>query len=103
MRSTLKRDICSLRSPGTLLSEVKSDIDQGVFVHVQYACSYWAGHLRNVDDLQLDQIGLCDGGEVHRFLQDHFLHWLEALSLMGNVSDGAVVIRTLEAMLLVSG
>jgi hypothetical protein len=103
MRNTLKRDICSLRSPGSLLSEVKSVIDQGVFANVRYACSYWADHLRNVDDLRLDQIGLCDGGEVHTFLQDHFLHWLEALSLMGNVSNEAIVIRTLESMLLVSG
>jgi hypothetical protein len=102
MRNTLKRDICSLRSPGTLLSEVKSVIDQGVLAHVWYACSYWADHLRNIDDIQLDQIWLCDGGEVHRFLQDHFLHWLEALSLMGNVSNGAIVIRTLESMLSVS-
>jgi hypothetical protein len=103
MRNTLKKDICNLRSPGAILSEVKIVIDQGVFAHVRYACSYWADHLRNIDDLQLDQIELCDGGKVHRFLQDHFLHWLEALSLMGNVSNGAIVIGTLESMLLVSG
>ena len=52
--------------------------------------------------LQRGNSDLFDNGQVHTFLKKHFLHWLEALSLMGNVSDGVVMVRTLESMLTVS-
>ena len=36
------------------------------------------------------------------FLQEHLLHWFEALSIMGNMSDGAIMVKILEEMLIVS-
>jgi hypothetical protein len=40
--------------------------------------------------------------KFHIFIQKHFLYWLEALSLMGNMSDRIVMMRALESMLRVS-
>jgi NACHT domain len=99
MSSSLRRDICNLRMPGALVSEVKSNlVERFLPVHVQYACCYW------VDHLQQGKNGLCgDNGPVHIFLQKHFLHWLEALSLMKHMSRGVIMVRTLESMLTVSG
>lgn len=100
MSDTLKRDICGLSMPGALLDEL-SGVNQEPLAHIRYVCCYWIPHLRDAGHLQHDQIGLCDCGKAHAFLQRHFLHWLEALSLMGNMSDGAVMVRTLEEMLTV--
>jgi hypothetical protein len=98
MSCALKRDICGLQMPGALASEVEGNtLSRCLPIHVQYACRYW------VDHLQLGEIGLCDdNGPVHKFLRQHFLHWLEALSLMGKMSDGVLMITTLHSMLPVS-
>ena len=93
MSKTLKRNICQLRTPGTLKSETEiGTVDQHLPYHVQYACQYWVDHLQK-SDLSLD-----DGGHVHEFLQSHFLHWLEALSLMGKMSEAVLMIKVLDAI-----
>jgi len=102
MSDTLEMNICGLQTPGALLSEVNSDVNQDLLAPIRYACCYWVNHLRHAGHLLPDQIGLCDGGKVHIFLQNHFLHWLEALSLMGSMADGVVMVRALASMLRVS-
>jgi hypothetical protein len=101
MSNTLKRDICGIRMPGALVDELSS-VNRDPLAHIQYACCYWVSHLRDAGYLQHDQIGLYDSGTVHNFLQKHFLHWLEALSLIGNMSDGVAIVRTLESLFSVS-
>jgi hypothetical protein len=114
MSETLKRDICDLKFPGLLLNEIKGGINQEPLESIRYACSYWVDHLRDAghDKNQIDhlrqtghlhlrQIDLLDGGKVHMFLQKHFLHWLEALSLIGNTYEGVDMVRNLESMLMV--
>src|SRR5947209_19273166 len=89
---------CGLKTPGALLGEI--DVNQGPLANSRYACSYWVDHLCQAR--HQDQIDLLDGGKVLTFLQKHFLHWLEALSLMGNISEGAAMVRNLEFLLTVS-
>jgi NACHT domain len=101
MSDTLKKDICGLQMPGALLEEVES-INQDPLAHIRYACCYWVNHLRDASYLSHNEIDLCDSGKVHIFFQEHFLHWLEALSLTGNMSNGIVMVRTLESILTVS-
>jgi hypothetical protein len=96
MSSGLKRDICDLQKPGYLISEVeRNSVDKCLPTHVQYACRYWINHLTRSD------INLCDNGQIHKFLQQHFLHWLEALSLIGKMSEGVFMITALQSMLTV--
>jgi hypothetical protein len=83
MSDHLRRDMCDLRLPGALATEVeKSKVEKCLPLEVQYACRYWIGHL-----LQ-GNIELCDSEEVHEFLKEHFLHWLEALSLIWKIPEG---------------
>ncbi|KAF8534356.1 WD40-repeat-containing domain protein, partial [Trichophaea hybrida] len=97
MSKHLKRDICNLRLPGALTSEVKRGVvDSCLPLDVQYACQYW------VDHLQKSKVELNDNDQVHTFLREHFIHWLEALSLMGKTSDGVIILTSLESMLTVS-
>ncbi len=100
MSDRLKRDICDLQMPGALLDEL-SDVNQEPLAPIRYACSYWVDHLEACD-LPPEQIGLYDGGKVHEFLWKHFLHWLEALSLIRNISGAVSIIRKLERLLTVS-
>lgn len=99
----LKRDMCRLQTPGTLIHEVQpSEIDHHLPKEVQYSCQYWVDHLERVDHERRIEIGLHDDGKIHVFLLEHLLHWLEALSLMGKISKGLHMITRLEAMLNVS-
>jgi hypothetical protein len=97
MSNHLRKDMCNLRLPGGLAAEVeKSTIGKYIPLDVQYTCRYWVYHL------QQGSIDLRDNGQVHAFLKKHFLHWLEARSLMGDMSAGILMVRTLESMLTVS-
>jgi len=103
MSKCLKQDICSLGRLGVLNNEVDRGILQRCLPQeLRYACRYW------IDHLQRSNVALDDGrsplhDRVHTFLKEHFLHWLEALSLMGNIPHGVLMMKTFESMLTVSG
>ena len=97
LSSKLRRDMCNLRHPGTLSSEVGSHVVESCIpLDVRYACLNWVYHLRQSKTV------LCDNDHTHRFFQRHFLHWLEALSLVGKMSDSIHLIHAIEALLSVS-
>lgn len=97
MSQTLKKDICGLHAPGYQATQVKSSrIQRCLPAEVQYACLYWIQHLQRSGNKAYD------GKEAHRFLQAHLLHWLEALSLMGKISEGILAISFLQKLILVS-
>ncbi len=97
MSEALKKDICSMRAPGSQVSQVRSSLLQECLPpDVQYACLYWVQHL------QRSGAQASNGEEAHRFLQAHLLHWLEALGWMGKISEGIQAILALEAHVSVS-
>jgi hypothetical protein len=97
MSDHLRRDICNLRVPGARAAEVnRSELDQHIPPHVQYACRYWIHHL------QQGNINSCAYSDVQRFLQKHFIHWLEALAIIGCMSEGVLMIKLLDSMLTAS-
>ena len=113
MSNTLQRDIYKLRDPGYSIEQVNSagpsysieqvkSVDQDPLARIRYACVYWIDHLCEIDSNLYDRVGLCDSGIIDIFLKKHFLHWLEALSLMRSMSNGVVMIRKLENLLSVS-
>jgi hypothetical protein len=55
-----------------------------------------------VQHLQRSEARLYDNGKEHIFLQEHLLHWLEALSLMGKTSEGVLSITPFESIVIVS-
>ncbi|KAL2361545.1 hypothetical protein RJZ56_005577 [Blastomyces dermatitidis] len=95
MSKHLKQDMCDLRHPGTSVADVeKSTVEKFLPQSVQYACKHWIRHLDK------SQTKLIDNGEVHILLQKHLLHWIEGLSLMGIISDGIVMVRLLETLVM---
>jgi len=101
MSKTLKRDIYQLLDPGSSIEQVNYP-DRDLLTPIRYSCLYWIDHLCKTDRNLYDQVGLCDNGIIDIFLKKHFLHWLEALSLMRNISSGVTMIRKLENLVAVS-
>ncbi|RFU78839.1 nacht and wd40 domain [Trichoderma arundinaceum] len=89
----LKEDMCELNDPGMVREHIsRITVDNCLPPEVQYACLYWAHHLKG-------SLGMIkDDDQTHAFLQRHFLHWLEALSLLDMVAEGIRMIQDLRNM-----
>ena len=93
----LKRSICSLSSFGTLRTEIGPlAVQANLPTELQYACRYWASHL------QQGHVKLEDQDQIHQFLKKHFLHWLEAMGVIGVVTEAIGIVNTILSMLWVS-
>jgi hypothetical protein len=78
----LKKDMCDLRTPGVARSDIdRGQIDESLPSEAQYACLYWVYHLKESHEKVRER------DQAHEFLELHFLHWLEALSLIGRISE----------------
>jgi hypothetical protein len=97
MSSSLKQDICMVGARGALAAELdRTQLQQYLSLELQYACNYWIQHLARSD------AQLRDDDQVHSFLQEHCLHWLEVLGWMGKVPEGLHTISSLMSMTGVS-
>uniref|UniRef100_A0A0D2XTA0 Nephrocystin 3-like N-terminal domain-containing protein n=1 Tax=Fusarium oxysporum (strain Fo5176) TaxID=660025 RepID=A0A0D2XTA0_FUSOF len=89
----LKKDMCDLRTPGVARSDIdKGKIDERLPLEAQYACLYWVYHLKESHER------IRDRDQVHEFLELHFLHWLEALSLIGRISESIGFVDGLQSI-----
>jgi hypothetical protein len=95
--SGLRQDMCGLVGPGVLRSEIKDGtVASSLLPELQYACRYWTSHLIQSKEHIVDE------DTTHLFLQKHFLHWLEAMSLMRESSSCVLVLSSLQALAGVS-
>ncbi len=95
LRTVLRRDVYSLRAPGITINQVKQP-DPDPLAAVRYSCLYWVDHLLECQSREEIIKDLKDSGPLDSFLRQYFLCWLEALSLLKSVSEGAAMIRKLE-------
>ena len=97
MCKNLRKNLCALPSEGTYRAEIdRQEINDCLPATLQYACQYWAHHLvqcQNMDKVMHD---------AFLFLQVHFLHWVEAMSLLGLASEILGILGTLQAEISVS-
>lgn len=92
----LKMDVCDLVMPGTARVDIEpSVIDTHLPSEARYACLYWVYHLEQ------SSIRITDSHPVYRFLKQHFLHWLEALSLLGKASESISMFKGLQVIISV--
>ncbi|KAL3468698.1 purine and uridine phosphorylase [Aspergillus californicus] len=91
MRKNLKKNICDLKSYGTERRNIDpKSINDYLLPELQYSCRYWTHHLAKSKNPPTDQI--------YSFLQDHFLHWMEVMSIMGFVSECLDAISVLQSV-----
>ncbi|KAI2885980.1 hypothetical protein CBS13152_7275 [Aspergillus niger] len=93
MGQYLKRDICKLNSFSTRRADIRSETTkQYIPEELRYSCRYWTFHLmqskRSISDIS--------DVEILSFLEKHFLHWLEVMSLMGELSEALRMMVTLK-------
>lgn len=89
----LKKDICNLEMPGTARVDIPlAAIDSHLPADVRYACLYWVYHAK--------QSSACITADhpIYLFLKRHFIHWLEALGLLGSISESIAMIRALQSL-----
>lgn len=97
MKMSLRQNICGIDAPEVYVAEMHRPQPETIIKpEMQYACLYWIVHVH------YGKISLCDDGEVHSFLIEHYLHWLEVICWMGRVSEGIYAIALLESLAAVS-
>jgi hypothetical protein len=110
--TSLRQNICSLSKPGTLASDIGEDILAiSLSSELRYACRYWVEHLECSQQNVIDgdtvhvflQQNVVDGDTVHVFLQHHLLHWVEAMSLMGETAQCVRLLVVLQGLVAVRG
>ena len=88
----LRQNMCGLQ-PGSFRSEVdEGKITSHLSPELQYACRYWVYHLKQ------SRRHVRDGDLTDIFLRKHFLHWLEAMSLIRETNKCIHLIETLYAL-----
>ncbi|KAJ6024792.1 hypothetical protein N7540_005589 [Penicillium herquei] len=91
MDTQLRHNICDLVSYGIQCKDIDPYIIQERLpADLHYSCYYWVHHVKHSK-------GGISESVIFSFLQTHFLHWLEALALMGKISEVAGMINTLES------
>jgi hypothetical protein len=96
MRSHLQKNICNLEGPGTHREDINPQLlHQFLPPELEYSCHYWIYHIEhsNFSSPEIE--------DILSFLKEHFLHWVEAMSLLGFVSELVGMLNTLKAVLSV--
>ncbi|KAL5084168.1 hypothetical protein Trisim1_012244 [Trichoderma cf. simile WF8] len=95
MEEFLREDMCSLRSQGLEGSIVdREEAAACIPAAVQYACLNWVFHLQAANNYDDNYAG------TFQFLKQHFLHWVEALSLIQQAPESTKMITSLQALIL---
>lgn len=98
LQKTLRRDIYGLDAPGFPIDHVKRP-DPDPLAAASYPCVYWVRHLLDSIKLARQYSDLYDSGKVDVFLKTKLLYWLESLSLLGSLPEGACSISRLHHVL----
>lgn len=92
--ASLKKDICNLANPGMHRAGINPQhIHQYLPPELQYSCHYWIHHLKQ------SQASSSKIEDMRLFLQKHFLHWVEAMSLLGLVLEVVGMLDTLHTVI----
>jgi hypothetical protein len=98
MSTVLHRDIYDLKAPGFPIDEVQMPPSEPLAT-VRYSCVFWVDHLRDwISDKDASQHNTLDA--IQTFVEQKYLYWLEALSLLRAMSEGVIAIRQLERLLV---
>ena len=102
MFKTLRRDIFGIKLPGFPIDLVKPP-SPNPLAGAHYACVYWVDHLADTDhgefpeDVPRTDVERC----LDVFLRQKYLYWLEALSLLRQISSGVLAVQRLEMIIKV--
>ena len=99
LNSQLKFDICDIRNPSLLNKEIEDlpeRIDHCIPEALRYACQFFAYHVAKVLDFDATLTNTLD-----EFVSKHLLHWIETMSLLGEISKAEECMQVLAHLLKV--
>jgi hypothetical protein len=97
MQQSLVRNICQLPGPGNFVDEVpEAALRQYLPFRLTYACRHWVSHAER------GRVDLSDNGQVHTFLRQYLLNWLEAMALISRMQEATTVMIRLESLIEVN-
>ncbi|KAF3911997.1 hypothetical protein AA313_de0207915 [Arthrobotrys entomopaga] len=99
LSESLKENICNLKCPGAMCSDLSDEVEVNVTLEVQYACQYWVSHLEQCKNSLSEE----DKKQVYSFLKEHLLHWLEVMNLLKVGFQAIYLIMQLELAIQSSG
>ena len=103
MKSQFRRDMCNLQDYGKQRDDIaETTISQAISIDLKYACLNWVFHLKECSRNLTNGCRIIhhlSEADIYDFLKEHFLHWLESLSLMGNMTECLAMIEVLRASL----
>ena len=92
----LKRNICQLNNPIELtgVEDLQERRNTCIGDALKYACLFWASHLAKsaTSNLGNDEVYRA----VDEFFKDHFLFWVEVLSLTRNLNIGVYALNDID-------
>lgn len=95
MSELLHKDMYNLQHPGRELEDVEPP-DPNPLDQMAYSCLNWLEHLMHAAPTYLDYVDLSDCAQLAmQFFSSHSLYWLEALSLLGHLSEGIRMMQSL--------
>lgn len=103
-RNTLRKNICQLPSEGTRRATLsRESLDHHLPPDVSYACRYWGHHFVQF----MEEYGSKGNAEsllqnAFSFLKMHFLHWFEAMGLLGLMPELLGILDGISNVLSVS-
>jgi hypothetical protein len=99
LNSQLKFDICDIRNLSLLNKEIEDlpkRIDCCIPEALRYSCQYFAYHVAKVSDFDTTLTDTLD-----KFVSKHLLHWIETMSLLGEISKAEDCLQVLSSSLKV--
>lgn len=96
----LRRDMFDLKLPGILINDIGVP-SPNPLAYAEYACVYWVNHLDACKYNATYRLSLKNRESLDIFLQQKYLHWLEALSILNCLSDGIRAMTILENLVKV--
>lgn len=90
---SLRKNMCKLKGATKRAMIRREIIDRDILPELQYSCRFWSHHLAQTND------PTAEVDIVLSFLQKHFLHWMEAMSILGFVSEVVDTIHQLQSIL----
>ncbi|KAH6953588.1 hypothetical protein DER45DRAFT_381485 [Fusarium avenaceum] len=93
LMTCLRRDIYGLKAPDIHRDDIKTpELDP--LASLKYSCVYWIDHLSDSDSAD----HMKDDSDAHKFFQEKFLFWIEAMSLLHEVPQAIQSIQKLQTL-----
>lgn len=93
LNSTLSHDVYGLRHPGARCEDIEKP-EPDPLAPAAYACVHWADHFEAAQWTTNQEAW----GALQDFFSQHFLHWMEALGILGGIATGAMAMHKIRTL-----